>query len=105
MPTVEAEPNYRMSDEELQKMWDRQLAAAGMPSELPPEFEFLEDATSAAGAAMRYARERSIDIRASYVAGEHDSFARALANQFGLSMSEARDMVQNALVYSDHRAA
>ncbi len=105
MPAETLSDPSRMSDEDLQKMWDRQLAEEGMPQELPPEFEFLEDASSPYAAATRYALERSRDIQASYVAGLHDAFARALANQFRLSLDEAREIVQNSLAYADRRAA
>lgn len=73
-----------------------------MPAELPREVvHILDEADGAAGAVRAYAAERSVMGKMELTSGEHEKFARGVANKFGISVEAARELVQDAFNQSD----
>jgi len=73
-----------------------------MPAELPREVvDILDEADGAASAVRAYAAERSVMGMMELTSGEHEKFARAVANKFGVSVEAARELVQDAFSHSD----
>lgn len=82
--------------------WERRLREEGMPRELPPDAAgIIEESEEATSAVRLYAAERSVNGTVDFTNGEHEKFARAVAQKFDISVDAARGLVQDAFDQAD----
>lgn len=84
--------------ESLSEKWDRILAKEGMPSELSKsDLEvYIDDVDNPNRAVKNYVNDRAKEARSAYITGEHARFAQMLKDRFGISISDAEQMIENA---------
>ena len=85
------------------KAWEKRLASEGMPVDL---YQYFNDADTPGQAASAFARDRysAADARGFDSTGEHARMATAMASQFGISETEAMEIVEGEFERVDRLA-
>ena len=103
--SVEQDIEKKIKELKKAGKWEEILKLQGMPAELPQEaWECLEDSTSAVSAARLYANVRGYGAARGYQEGEHELFAHEIAKRYGISKSEARQLVEDSFSNFDRRS-